>query len=519
MSRYATRLLVTRPPSAGPLTAPVSASEAQDRLRILAYVALGSFAVVGLLAWLIPILAPPATTVTTGLGVLAVKVMVCSGGLLVLLRRSRSPQVLRWLGPGFVVLVALLMAVAEVILAPRLSASRFGVSGIGIWIVLFPLVYPTSPRSTLAAAMACATSVPLAYGVSLTLGMPAESWQQLGAWVLPLYFCAGLSVVAAFSIHRYRSALEAAKRELRELGRYQLVRRLGSGGMGEVWLARHRLLPRAAAIKFVKAQDGDDAAIRTQLARQFEAEASAISRLTSVHTVTLYDYGISENGERYYVMELLDGTDLQAAVERHGRMPDWRVARILAQACRSLTEAHAQGLIHRDIKPGNIMLCRQGGELDVVKVLDFGLVCLGHGGQPEGTGSTWAGTVGFVAPEVMLGTELIDGRADLYALGCVAWWLLTHQPVFPALTAQEESVLHCTEPVPPTLPTFGIDRELAALVNELLAKRPLSRPVDADTVRRRLEGMSCWQKYDEAAVAAWWQSVPDSGEHPMVLSS
>ena len=516
MSRYATRLLVTRPPAVGAPTAPVFAGEAQDRLRILAYVALSSFSVVGLLAWLIPTLAPPQTPVTVGLGVLAMKVMVCAGGLLVLLRRPRSPRLLQWLGLGFVVLVALLMAVAEVILAPRISESRFGVSGIGIWIVLFPLVYPTSPRSTLAAAIACATGVPLAYAASLGLGMPAEPLARLGTWVLPLYFCAGLSVVAATSIHRYRSALEAAKRELRELGRYQLVRRLGAGGMGEVWLARHRLLPRAAAIKFVKAQPGDDAGVKAQLARQFEAEAAAISRLTSVHTVTLYDYGISETGECYYVMELLDGTDLQQVVERFGRLPDWRVARILAQVCRSLAEAHDQGLIHRDIKPGNLMLCRQGGEQDVVKVLDFGLVGLGHGDQPEGTGSTWAGTVGFVAPEALLGTAVIDGRADLYALGCVAWWLLTGQPVFAALTAQEESVLHCTAAVPAMPACNGVDPELAELVVQLLAKRPLGRPADADTVRRRIEGMACWRSYNEAEVAAWWQVIPESGERAVV---
>jgi hypothetical protein len=518
MSRYATRLLVTRPPPSGSPTPTVSTGEAQDRLRILAYVALGSFSVVGLLAWLIPLVAPPQTPVTVGLGILAVKVMVSAGGLLVLLRRPRSAATLRWLGLGFVVLVALLMAAAEVILAPRISESRFGVSGIGIWIVLFPLVYPTSPRSTLIAAIACATCVPVAYLASLGLGMPVEPLPRLGTWVLPLYFCAGLSVVAAASIHRYRSALETAKRELRELGRYQLVRRLGAGGMGEVWLARHRLLPRAAAIKFVKAQPGDDSGIRAELARQFEAEAAATSRLTSVHTVTLYDYGVSDDGECYYVMELLDGIDLQQVVERFGKLPDWRVARILAQACRSLAEAHGQRLIHRDIKPGNLMLCRQGGERDVVKVLDFGLVGLGHGGQPEGSGSTWAGTVGFVAPEVMLGTEFIDGRADLYALGCVAWWLLTAQPVFPALTAQEESLLHCTAPVPPALANSGVDPALAALVIELLAKRPLARPADAETVRRRIEGMTCWRAYDEAAVATWWQVIPESGEHAAGLA-
>ncbi len=478
-------------------------------------VALGSFAVIGAIAWLLPFFSPPATPATTGLGMLAVKVVILCAGMLFLLRRQRSGALLQTVGIGFVVLVALSMAAAEVSLAAEIGAARWGVSGIGIWIVLFPLVYPSNPRVTLAAALSCASAVPLVYGAARLVGADAEQWSRLLPWILPLYFCAGLAVVAALSIHRYRRALAQAKRELREFGRYDLVRRLGRGGMGEVWLARHRLLPRMAAIKFVAPPDEADRGRRSELDRQFEAEAAAISRLSSVHTVTLYDFGVADDGEWYYVMELLDGIDLQQAVESWGPLPDWRVARILAQTCRSLAEAHRQGLVHRDIKPGNLMLCRMGDELDVVKVVDFGLVGLGHGdptahqnpGQASsGPSSTWAGSAGYVAPEVLLGTGGDDGRVDLYALGCVAWWLLTGMTIFPGeKELQEECVLHCTMPPPAAALRAAVhDPGLVQLILELLAKRPDARPPDADTVRRRLMTLPCWSHYDEAAVAEWW---------------
>ncbi len=500
-------------------------SETQERLRILVLVALGSFATVGLLAWLIPLLSPPHNAITVGMGILAVKVMILCSGMLFLLRHQRSARTLSVLGVGFVMMVALVMAVAEVVLSPAIGAARWGVSGIGIWIVLFPLVYPCSPRTTSIAALGCASAVPLVYGVSRLLGMPEVPLERLFPWVLPLYFCAGLAVVAAVSIHRYRTALAEARKELRDLGRYTLVRRLGRGGMGEVWLAQHRLLPRSAAIKFIRppSPSAEDALPnRADLTRQFEAEAAAISRLSSVHTVTLYDFGVSDEGEWYYVMELLDGIDLQQAVEAWGPLPDWRVARILAQACRSLAEAHGHGLVHRDIKPGNLMLCRLGGEFDVLKVVDFGLVGLGGSGHgaPDQPSSTWAGTSGYVAPEVLLGTSRggsADSSGDLYALGCVAWWLLTGRLVFPsAASVQEECVLHCTQ-APPSerLQALKIDPGLSALVLALLAKRPDARPASAEEVRHQVMSLACWRAYDEAAVIDWWSATRTAATLPI----
>jgi eukaryotic-like serine/threonine-protein kinase len=497
----------------------VPAAEHQARLRILLYVAFGSFAAVGFLAALAPLFSPPATPVTLGLQFLSLAVCLIAAGLVLILARPRPAHTVQVLNHGFAVMVSLAMAIAEVALAPELGHGRWGVSGIGIWIVLVPLLSPASPRATLAVALACASAVPLVYLAGRVLGQPAQSGPSLFAWIFPLYFCAGLAVVAATSLHRYRQALAAARRALHELGQYQLIRLLGQGGMGEVWLARHRLLQRSAAIKFIVPAQSTAGTRRLALTAQFEAEASAIARLSSVHTVTLYDYGLSEEGEWYYVMELLDGIDLQAAVERWGPMPDWRVVRLLAQTCRSLAEAHAQGLVHRDIKPGNLMLCRIGDEVDMVKVVDFGLVGLGAGtvGEvgPEGA-SGWVGSTGYVAPEVLLGTGPGDARVDLYALGCVAWYLLTGQTVYPeASSVQEECVLHCTQAPSGVLAATGADPGLVTLILALLAKRPDERPATATIVRQRLLGLPCAGGFSDELVLPWWNRI----QSPVVVDA
>jgi serine/threonine-protein kinase len=503
--------------------------ETHERLRLLVIVALGSFAVVGIIAWLMPLLLPPASPPTAVMGVLAVSVVNVCAAMFWLLRRPRAVGHVHALGMGFVVVVALLMAAAEVSLVPEINGARWGVSGIGIWIVLFPLVYPSSPRLTLVAALACASMVPLVYGGSRLIGAPSQSWTHLLPWMLPLYFCAGLAVVAAAGMHHYRQALAKAKQDLQEYGRYELVRPLGSGGMGEVWLARHRLLQRSAAIKFITPPATGDEAHQEFLVRQFKAEAAAIARLSSLHTVTLYDFGIADHGEWYYVMELLDGIDLEHAVSDHGPFPDWRVAQILAQACSSLAEAHRQGIVHRDIKPSNLMLCRLGETLDVVKVVDFGLVELNpssnrqagspqagssQAGSSQARSSGLSGSVGYLAPEILLAEPALDGRIDLYALGCVGWWLLTAKPVFAdAKNVEDECVRHCSEPPPRAILTAGgHDPQLVQLLIELLSKRPEARPASATATRQRLLSLPCCQRFDEAAVAAWWASTARPSE-------
>ena len=220
--------------------------------------------------------------------------------------------------------------------------------------------------------------------------------------------------------------------------------------MGEVWRARHRLLIRPAAIKLIRqralgAMSGDP----ELLVRRFEREARATAALTSPHTVQLYDFGVTEDGRLYYVMELLDGLDLDTLVRQHGPLPAERVVHLLRQVCSSLQDAHANGLVHRDIKPANMVVSRAGTTFDFVKVLDFGLVKLDSRADTAedarcklSTEDSWSGTPAFMAPEVVLGAADTDHRVDLYALGCVAYWLLTGKMVFEGENAMQVMIQH-----------------------------------------------------------------------------
>ena len=218
------------------------------------------------------------------------------------------------------------------------------------------------------------------------------------------------------------------------VGSYSLIERLGSGGMGEVWLARHQLLARPAAVKLVREATGGAGEDGHALRQRFAREAQATAELQSPHTVQLFDFGMTDTGSFYYVMERLRGMDLQRMVERHGPLPPERAVFLLKQACRSLSEAHALGLVHRDIKPANLFVCRLGPEYDFLKVLDFGVVSR-QGREPMApitVAGMVLGTPAFLAPELVSGQGSFDGRADIYALGCVAFWLLTGRPPFEA---------------------------------------------------------------------------------------
>ncbi len=293
------------------------------------------------------------------------------------------------------------------------------------------------------------------------------------------------------------------------VGSYTLIEQLGSGGMGEVWLARHQLLARPAAVKIVREGAlgaGEDA---HALRLRFTREAQATADLQSPHTVQLFDFGITEAGVFYYVMERLRGMDLQRMVERHGPQPPERVVFLLKQACLSLSEAHALGLVHRDIKPANLFVCRLGPPYDFLKVLDFGVVSR----QPlEPTTSitlpgTVLGTPAFLAPEVVAGEGSFDERADIYALGCVAFWLLTGRPPFEAADAMSMLMHHAkTTPVPPsTVSEQSIPADVDALVLDCLAKAPSRRPASADVLLERFSKLSVANGWEQRHAGAWWE--------------
>ena len=291
------------------------------------------------------------------------------------------------------------------------------------------------------------------------------------------------------------------------VGSYSLIEPLGSGGMGEVWLARHELLARPAAVKIVR-----EAAIGTgeeggALRQRFAREAQATAELQSPHTVQLFDFGMTETGGFYYVMERLRGMDLQRMVERHGPLPAERAVFLLRQACRSLSEAHALGLVHRDIKPANLFVCRLGREYDFLKVLDFGVVSR-QGREslaPITAAGMVLGTPAFLAPELVSGA--FDRRADIYGLGCVAYWLLTGRPPFEARDAMSLLRHHSdTKPAPPSAAVGApIPADVDALVLECLSKDPAMRPSDADVLCERFEALSIASAWNDRMARAWWE--------------
>jgi serine/threonine protein kinase len=288
--------------------------------------------------------------------------------------------------------------------------------------------------------------------------------------------------------------------------------------MGEVWRAEHASLARPAAIKLIRPDalaGGDED--RTTAVRRFEQEAQATAQLRSPHTITLYDFGQTADGACYYVMELLDGIDLQALVDRFGPLPPERAVHVLRQVCRSLAEAHERGLVHRDVKPANIYLCRHGIEVDFVKVLDFGLVkhTARSSGEPHLTQEGQiSGTPSYMAPEVARG-EALDRRADLYAVGCVAYWLLAGRTVFAGDTAIKQILAHVGDT--PSRPSLhgAVPQALDELVLRCLAKSPSERPATAQAIAAELDAVPVERPWTDERARAWWdEHLPLSGPKP-----
>jgi serine/threonine-protein kinase len=290
--------------------------------------------------------------------------------------------------------------------------------------------------------------------------------------------------------------------------------------MGEVWKARHKMLARDAAIKIVRPElvDGLSARQSDIAIRRFEREARVTASLQSPHTVYLYDFGTSRDGSFYFVMELLDGISLQSLVQTFGPQPPSRVNHVLRQECLSLEEAHARGLVHRDLKPSNIMSCQVALQYDFVKVLDFGLV------KPtsveEYTSLTLdgvsAGTPGYIAPEIAMGEPRIDARADLYTLGCVAYYLLTGSLVFNEASPTAMAVAHVQKaPEPPSARTeLPVPADLERVVLQCLAKRPDGRPASARALINLLDRCNDADEWSAADAETWWQThLPPSSSY------
>jgi len=348
-------------------------------------------------------------------------------------------------------------------------------------------------------------------------GVAPESLRRLEAYAWPGNIRELRTVLERAVLLSRSTLLEIDEEMLAEglaLGSYRLTAQLGSGGMGEVWRANHRLLARPAAVKLIR-HDVPPGPRRDDLVRRFQREAQVTASLRSPHTVQLYDFGVNESGSFYYVMELLEGLDLQRIVSRFGPQPAERVIALMRQACRSLGEAHERGLVHRDIKPANLFVTRLGMEYDYVKVLDFGVV-KDQSGRDTATLATEGavqGTPAFMPPEIALGDPLIDGRADLYSLACAAYWALTGQMPFEAATLAQMILHHVqSAPIPPSARSeLPISPVLERTLLRCLAKRPEDRPASAAELDSELGVVPCEVPWTQARAREWWEMhAPES---------
>lgn len=390
------------------------------------------------------------------------------------------------------------------------------------WMLLVYAVYvPSTARNTL--LLASLMTVPLLTCIFLAFSRwdpalydpPAAIWPKgkVGDMAYPATFVSaflwavfvGIAVGFSQTIYGLRKAVS----HIRRLGQYTLEKKLGEGGMGVVYRASHGMLRRPTAIKLLSPErTGKDSLAR------FEREVQRTAMLTHPNTVTVFDYGRTTEGVFYYAMELLEGASLEEVVEVDGPQPEERVIHLLEQASASLAEAHDAGLIHRDIKPGNILIVDRGGISDLVKVLDFGLVKdVGPKANGEGTperGITMAdaitGTPLYMAPEALTAPDAVDARADLYALGAVGYWLLTGSPVFHGTTIVEVCAHHLhSAPEPPSSRRgTAVASDLEALILACLAKRPQDRPASAHVLRERLRACSAAGAWTNARAAEWW---------------
>jgi serine/threonine-protein kinase len=378
------------------------------------------------------------------------------------------------------------------------------VSPVVVPILAFGALIPTVPGKALSVMLLAAAMDPL--GLLMMRAHTHYTARELVVVLSSPLLAALVAQQISKAVHRLTEGIVKA----REVGSYRLVERLGVGGMAEVWRANHRMLRRPAAVKLIRPKVlVDHGPVDSErLLRLFTREVRTTASLRSPHTIQVYDFGITREGAFYYVMELLDGIDLMTLVERYGPQPGERVASLMKQVCHSLREAHARNFVHRDIKPANVLTCSVGGDFDFVKVLDFGLVLDRHLTSEElEDEKQFVGTPAVMAPEMLRYQVPVDARADLYALGCVGYWLLTGKRVFEAQTRADMLVMHAHQK--PLLPSKRVDRPihpgLEALIMQCLEKNPNKRPQTARELSDALGALQFEHPWTDERAELWWK--------------
>jgi len=422
-------------------------------------------------------------------------------------RKIGAPLMLD-LGLVFEVVVAFFISLSENA-TPWPPGPIRGLSWNCLWISSYVVAIPGTYGKSVLGAIAAACMAPFGLLVATVANHnPVPTAEQLAVLLLLPFAVAGWAIPVA----RHLNRLGAQVSKARAMGSYELIELIGKGGMGEVWRARHRMLTRLTAIKLIRPEvlGVEDQANAQTMLRRFEREARATAVLRSPHTVVLYDYGVSGDNTFYYAMELLDGLDLETLVLRFGPQPAGRVISLCRQAAKSLGEAHEHGLVHRDIKPRNLFCCHLGSDDDFVKVLDFGLVKVRAAEETQTqltlTGTT-TGTPAYMAPEVAMGKLDVDGRADLYSLACVGYWLLTGRVVFEGAGAMAVVVSHIqTPPVPPSHRTQNpVPASLEQIVLRCLEKDPARRPETAEELIALLDACADVEPWTQEHARRWWR--------------
>jgi len=455
--------------------------------------------------------------------------MMGSAVAIALMGRYMAPQALRFSAEGEGYDLAALEPKANALMA-GLQLEQILVAlmlGLAFGYVLRAALVPSTVRRTVWITVLAAVPlfalyvfdwVPLAVDRSLR---EAIGTYQIVSLVINILIWWTLVTIVCVAISRIIHNLHREIRQATRLGQYTLEQKLGEGGMGMVYRASHAMMRRPTAVKLLLLEKAGEASLA-----RFELEVQQTARLTHPNTITIYDYGRTPDGVFYYAMELLDGATLEAVVERDGPQPPGRVLRVMKMVAGGLAEAHGIGIIHRDIKPANIFLCRQGGELDIAKVLDFGLVKVVE--EPKDASVTHDGVVSgtpqYLAPEALTDPDTVDARSDLYALGAVGYFLLTGEQVFTGNIVEIFGHHLHTEPTPPS-ERLGreLPAELEAVVMQCLAKKPDDRPQSASEIRERLAACRDTPRWRQADARTWWkehgeapQPEPADGSHSEV---